>query len=187
MEVWKDIKCYEGLYQVSNKGNIRRIKFVNRMVTKEKITYLKLNKNTGGYLSVVLYKNGTHKRYLVHRLVAQAFIENIENKIEVNHIDGNKLNNHVSNLEWVTRSENMKHSYSMGLEKPPMKGRFGKLNSISKPILQYDLNNNFIRRFESVGEGARFLRNKSADRSISKCCNGLRKTAYGYIWRFENE
>ena len=139
--------------------------------------------NVQGYKTVHFNK----ANHLVHRLVAQAFIENVENKIEVNHIDGNKLNNHVSNLEWVTRSENMKHSYSMGLEKPPMKGRFGKLNSRSKPVLQYDLNNNFIRRFESAGEGARFLKNKSADRSISKCCNGLRKTAYGYIWRFENE
>lgn len=177
-EIWKDVKGYEGLYQVSNLGRVK-----NKIRNK----CLKPNKTTWGYYGVALYKNGISKRFQVHRLVAIAFIDNLMDKKEVNHKDGNKLNNCVENLEWCTRSENMKHSFTMGLEKPPMKNKTGRLNSRSKAVIQMDLENNYLRKFESMGEVARYLKNKSADRTVSKCCNGLRKTAYGFIWRFENE
>lgn len=189
-ETWKDIKGYEGLYQVSNFGNVKSLdhNVINKGIKQlRKGKILKQNINTWGYATVFLYKKGIGKRFAIHRLVAITFIKNNENKEEINHIDGNKLNNNILNLEWCTRRENMKHSFSIGLEKPPMKNKFGKLNTRSKSISQYDLNGNYIRTFESMGEASRYLKNKSADRSISKCCNGLRKTAYGFIWRFENE
>ena len=189
-EIWKDVKGYEGLYQVSNLGNVRSLNhhvMNNGIMQLRKGKILKPNINSWGYLGILLYKDGKSKRFQVHRLVAIAFIKNHLNKKEVNHIDGNKLNNNASNLEWCTRSENMKHSFLLGLEKPPMKGRCGKLNSKSKPVIQYDINGNYIREFESAGEASRFLKNKSADRQISKCCNYKIKKAYGFIWRFKNE
>lgn len=99
-EIWKDIAGYEGLYQVSNFGRIKSL--------RSKIILASLSSKSG-YCYVGLAKNGMNKQKSVHRLVALAFIPNSENKPEVNHIDGNKHNNTVKNLEWVTKSENMKH------------------------------------------------------------------------------
>lgn len=99
-ENWKDIEGYEGLYQVSNLGRVKR-------VTTGRV--LKGCKDKDGYLRVDLCKNGKHKTHKIHRIVAQAFIPNPEHKPEVNHIDENKTNNMVSNLEWSTRKENCNH------------------------------------------------------------------------------
>ena len=112
-EVWKDVPDYEGLYQVSNFGMVKRL--------QRKIPYgygmrnipekvLKNNVNECGYLYVRLHKGAKSKNHKIHRLVAQAFIENPEHKRCVNHKDGNKQNNFVENLEWATHSENMKHA-----------------------------------------------------------------------------
>ena len=117
-EVWKDIKGYEGLYQVSNYG---RIKSLDRIIKDSHRSYnkndkiLKLSFNFQKYLMVNLSKYGVKKSYRVNRLVAEAFIPNPLNKSQVNHIDGNKINNNVENLEWVTPSENMQHAYKNGL------------------------------------------------------------------------
>lgn len=117
-EVWKDIEGYEGLYQVSNYGRVKR---VAKKVTycggkeinyKEKI--LKPYNCDGGYQVVALYKNRDRTQVLVHRLVAQSFLDNPENKKEVNHIDFNPANNTLFNLEWTTRQENMRHSQRAG-------------------------------------------------------------------------
>lgn len=99
-EIWKDIKEYESIYQVSNLGRVKRVK-TNRV--------LKAFKNTQGYLLVHLYKNNDSSNHRIHRLLAQAFIPKPENKPEVNHIDEDKTNNIVSNLEWVTSRENINH------------------------------------------------------------------------------
>lgn len=107
-ELWKDIPNYEGIYQVSNFGNVRN---------KEKIISQFNNK---GYMCVSLYKS-TRKNLRVHRLVAEVFIENPDNKREVNHIDGNKRNNKVTNLEWVTSRENKIHAVNNGLNKQCIK------------------------------------------------------------------
>lgn len=112
MENWIDVKGYEGIYQVSDKGRIKRL--VGFRCKEERV--LKLGKNKGGYHIVFLSKNNKRKHYLVHRLVAMSFIENPENKPQVNHIDGCKTNNCLSNLEWNTSSENMQHSYDTGLQ-----------------------------------------------------------------------
>lgn len=108
-EIWKDIDGYDGLYKVSNLG---RIMSFHRGKTK----LLSLtNKNEKGYLKLTLCKNGKQKTYKVHRLVANAFLPNENEYNELNHKDGNKLNNCVSNLEWITHKENIMHSYRTGL------------------------------------------------------------------------
>lgn len=117
MEQWKDVLGYEGIYQVSSAGNIKRLPIIlHSRFYKEKL--LTICHNTGtGYDFVCLRKNDYDKNFSVHRLVAQAFIPNPNNYSEVNHIDGNKQNNSVDNLEWCTRSENLKHALDIGLIK----------------------------------------------------------------------
>lgn len=106
MEIWKDIKGYEGLYQVSNKGNVKRLERVlpDGRCLKELI--FKLNVSGDGYIMVGLTKDSIRKHYYVHRLVAEHFIPHDESRYEVDHIDTNRTNNNVENLRWVTRSEN---------------------------------------------------------------------------------
>ena len=120
MEIWKDIKDYEGRYQVSNLGRvkslervIKRPKKVGCFVQKERI--LKPSKCKGGYMGVTLVIDKKKKRHLVHRLVAIAFIKNPNSLKYVNHIDAKRDNNKAKNLEWCTQSENKKHSYNLGL------------------------------------------------------------------------
>lgn len=117
MEIWKDIIGYEGYYEVSNKGRVR-----------SKYRILKPQLQANGYYTIRLSKNNIVQMKRVHRLVAETFIENRDNKKQVNHIDGNKLNNVTDNLEWVTPSENTKHSYDNNLQKKPK----GELNSQAK-------------------------------------------------------
>lgn len=111
-EIWKDIEEYEGLYQVSNLGRIKRLKGIG--CTEERFIKPCIRK---GYYFVFLYRNSKYKTMSIHRLVALSFLLNKYDKMEVNHIDGVKLNNCVENLEWNTRSENAKHAYDTGLSK----------------------------------------------------------------------
>ena len=117
MEIWKDITGYEGIYQISNHGRVRRIWKKSRTNPEGKLKILKMSITGYGYYSLYLFKNGKRKQYTIHKLVAVEFIENPLNKPQVNHIDGNKINNHVDNLEWCTCSENIKHAYKTGLKK----------------------------------------------------------------------
>lgn len=123
MEIWKDIKGFEGVYQISNFGNVKSFtrsclrKDGRGCVTTKGRNIKKINHNKGYYQ--VILSNGTIKKHcLIHRLVAETFISNLENKRCVNHIDGNKQNNLFSNLEWATYSENNKHAYDIKLKIP---------------------------------------------------------------------
>lgn len=189
-EVWKDIKGYEGLYQVSNLGNIRSL---NAMINckgargiDKHIRYGRvLSKAIGttGYYIIVLSKNSKTKQARIHRLVAEAFIDNPNNYPCVNHIDGNKLNNNVDNLEWCSHSHNNKEAYRLGLKKSTWKGKINKENPNSKPIMQFDLEDNFIRNWESAEQVKREL--GYCAENIRSCCNGRRKKANGYKWKFK--
>ena len=114
IERWKDIKGYEGKYQVSNLGNVKSL-LDKSLKKREKI--LKPSLTHKGYLRVYLSKESKKSTRLIHRLVAEAFIPNLENKETVNHIDGNKTNNRIDNLEWLSNIENQRHAWKMGLKK----------------------------------------------------------------------
>lgn len=132
-EIWKDIKDYEGLYQVSDLGRVKRILFINNRITKkqEKILNIYINKRNRCY--VCLYKDNKRKNCTIHRLVAKAFLDNPLNLEEVNHIDGNPKNNHLENLEWCTKKQNMQHAYDNNLN------HFKEYNKkTSKPIIRND-------------------------------------------------
>lgn len=127
-EIWKDIPGFEGLYQISNLGRVKSLpKMAGRRFQDEHM--IALVDVSGGYVGVQLYKNGKGKRYSLHRLVATSFIDNPENFPQVNHVDGNKKNNCVTNLEWCTAKENIRHAWDTGLhphysgEKAPMYGK----------------------------------------------------------------
>lgn len=183
MEQWKDIKWFEWLYQVSNLGNVRSF-HNNRFWIKDKSTILKpiIKK----YCNIWLYNKNKIKYCLIHRLVAQAFIPNPKNKAQVNHKDWNKHNNCLYNLEWVTASENIIHSYKI-LKRIPSKAslwKFWKDNYLSKKVNQYDLDWNFIKTWDCMQEIQREL--WISQWWISSCCNMKynRKTAWWFIWKF---
>lgn len=171
-EIWKDIEGYEGLYQISNFGRVKSLKWNHSNIIKT----LKLS-NNGGYIRTSLFKNKAEKRFYVHVLVAQAFIPNPNKYPEVNHIDENKSNNHVDNLEWCNKSYNANY------------GNRNKLISIHsamlRPVLQFDLKGNFIKEYPSIAEAVEELKIRSS--GISNCCAGRYSKSGGYKWRYKEE
>lgn len=167
-EVWKDITGYEGLYQVSNLGNVKSLNY-NR-TGQEKI--LKAINHKCGYLRVTLYKNSKCVTYRLHRLVAQAFIPNPDNLPEVNHKDEDKSNNCVNNLEWCDSKYNI--NYGTGITRSKEKR--------SKAVLGYHKKDNYIVEYPSIHEAARALGIKSSN--ICNCCNGKIKSYKGFVWRY---
>ena len=136
-EIWKDCVGYEGKYQVSNLGNVRSIS--NNKGTYQERLLSQRQTTTSNYLYVNFTVKDVTTHHSVHRLVAKAFIANPSNKATVNHIDGNKLNNNVCNLEWNTYSENLKHAYANGLNKASRSALGQKLGSSSKYLyVAYD-------------------------------------------------
>jgi len=121
--MWKDIRDYEGKYQVNTSGQIKSL-------ATGKVMSPQLGGN--GYYKIGLRKDAVKKRLIVHRIVAEHFIDNPHNKPQVNHIDGDKLNNNVCNLEWVTASENAQHAFSIGLRKEHYKNTGRKFGKTSK-------------------------------------------------------
>lgn len=175
-ENWKDVVGYEGLYQVSDKGNVKSLKSNSPKLLKQSPTNC-------GYMKVQLYQNGKGKMLYVHRLVAKAFLPNPQQKEEINHLDGNKANNVLSNLEWTSRSENQLHAINIGLrESSPMTGRYGALNHNSKAIIQKDLNGNIIAKWDSIASAARSI--SCSPSQISNCLCGRKKTAKGFLWEY---
>lgn len=182
-EIWKDIEGYEGLYKVSNLGNVKSLNWRN--TGEEKNLYLKPHNK--GYLQVELAKDGTKRSFVVHRLVATAFIPNQSGLPQVNHKDENKTNNCVWNLEWCSRSYNAKYSLNRHPERKPKCGgrkkgcRYKGANS-EKRIAQMTTSGEIVKEWES--SRTIFLETGMSDWSISECCRGNRKTAYGYKWQY---
>ena len=171
-EIWKDIPGYEGLYKVSNLGNVKSLNWRN--TGEEKNLWLKPHNK--GYLQVELANGGTKKCFVVHRLVAIAFIPNPDCLPQVNHKDEDKTNNCVENLEWCSRSYNARYS----LDRHPERKRKGQ-NS-ERGIVQLTASGEFVK--EWVRSRDVFLETGMSDWSISECCRGNRKTAYGYKWQY---
>ena len=117
-EIWRPIKDYEGLYEISNTGKVKSLKKTRLNNTSIEEHIMKPSINHNGYLRVELSNNGKRKSYLIHRLVANAYIPNSNIKLQINHIDGNKQNNNLNNLEWCTPQDNVIHSWKYGLCKP---------------------------------------------------------------------
>ena len=144
-EIWRDVIGYEGLYMVSNMGRLKSNIWNGGRLINPCL-------HTGGYLIVGLYKNGRRKIYYVHVLVAQAFIANSESKSQVNHIDADKTNNRVENLEWVTQKENIRHSWQLGLRRC-IKGTANKNSKLQSEKVRY-IRAHYIPRHREFGASA---------------------------------
>jgi hypothetical protein len=147
---------------------------------------MKLSVGKNGYKRVNIFgdKSGTYKTHSIHRLVALKYLSNPFGLPEVNHKDGNKLNNHVSNLEWCDRSANILHGYKIGLITKHMIGKSGSKHPLSKIVLQLDLENNIVAEFGSAREAAQL--SKINYGTISNVLIGNGKTAGGFIWKYKN-
>lgn len=171
-EVWKEIDGYNGRYLISNYG---RIKNRDGWIMKQK-------PSKDGYVRILLFNGKKYKAEYTHILVAKAFLPKPTSKSEVNHIDADKSNNLLWNLEWVTRSENHYHAVSLGLKpENPTKGKRYEDNPCVKPVYQYDMQGNFMKKWNSRREAADFY--GCQPNSISRAMNGERKSCAGFIWR----
>lgn len=183
MENWKDVTGYEGLYQVSDQGNVRSLNWRGSKGTKN----LWLKPHNKGYLQVELAKNGVRKTFTVHRLVANAFVPNPDKLPVINHIDEDKQNNRAENLEWCTHKRNMEAFY----ENHPLANahtrvpRFGKHKCrLMRRIVQKTIDGEEVKVWDNSRQI--FLETGMSDWSISECCRGNRKTAYGFKWQYAN-
>lgn len=168
VQLWKDIKGYEGLYQISNLGYVKALRYGNQKKSnKEKI--MKASPDGYGYLQLGLTKDKKTTMYKIHRLVAEAFIPNENNLPQINHKDENKVNNKVDNLEWCTLEYNI--NYGSRTEK------------YRKKIKQYDLSGNLIKIWNSITDIEKEL--KIPHSHIVECCKGKRPTAKKYIWKYK--
>lgn len=178
-EEWRDIPSLIGYYQASTIGNIRT---VERLVWNGKGYYtlksheIKKRLSKKGYVVVDVSIHGKHYYRQVHRLIAETFIPNTHNKCQVNHIDGNKQNNNVDNLEWCTNSENMAHAYKTGLKvSSEHSGRPKRMVGLFK-------DNMLVKYFKSIAEATHYLH--CAGGNVKACCDGNRKHVKGYVAKY---
>lgn len=181
-EIFKDIKGFEGKYQISNLGRVKSLNYIY----PGNVGFLSPINHHGGYQVVHLSDNGKVYNKTIHTLVAKAFIPQPKGKPIVNHIDGNKHNNEVSNLEWVTYKENTQHAILIGKHDPHHNNiPKGKDNAHSKPILQCEKDGTLVKKWECISDAA-----------IAMLCNpcllinnarGRTKTARGYVWKYPND
>ena len=165
MEIWKDVVGYEGYYQVSNLGRVKSLNY--RGSKKEKI--LATNLERTGYVRTHLCKEGQHKTIRIHRLVAEAFLPNPDNKNCIDHINTNRADNRVENLRWVTHEENCNNDLTR---------KNGKRNGISKKVICVETST----IYNSIMEVERELGLLHSD--ICKCCKGTRVTVGGFHWKY---
>lgn len=182
-EIWKDIVGYEGYYQVSNLGNVKSLNYKNVKGQEHNLTF---KTNNDGRLWVILYKNGISKPMLVHRIVGMAFLKNPENLPQINHKDENPKNNNVENLEWCTGQYNIKYSADRHPERYANCGakKGSKHNGKNKKfkVMQLSLDGELIREWENTREI--YLQTGMSSSSITDCCKGKRRKAYGFKWQY---
>jgi len=167
-EIWAQVPSLPPGYFISNAGRLKSY------VKNKKGKVLKPKIGNSGYEVFCISINGKNKTHLTHRLVAEAFIQNLDNKPEVNHIDLNKVNNIVSNLEWVTRSQNAKHVIDRT-------GYYSGRKVL--PVLKYSIEGDFIGEYPNASEAAKSIGKTAND--IVGCLNGRAKTAYGVKWYYK--
>ncbi len=171
-EIWKDIKGYEGYYKISDLGRVKRLerkRYDRNQILKERIVKTIYPKN-GWYPYLSLCKKGIYKNYTIHRLIAEAFLPNPDNLPCINHKDGNKQNNSISNLEWCDYSHNNREAHRLGLNR-----------GTSKEVYQFDLNENLIKVWSSGRKAEQYYNIGH----IADCCNKKRKTSGGFIWKYK--
>lgn len=175
-EIWKDIEGFEGIYQISNLGNVRSLpRIVNRKdgaSCHKEGKAIKIWKDNHNYSIVFLWLNNKRSCFKVHRLVAKTFIDNPYNKPEVDHIDGNKDNNKISNLRWVTSKENSSN---------PITYKRKKDNNPKRKVINITEN----KVFKSIKSASEYY--NIVHSSICECCKGKRKTAGKYEWKYVEE
>ena len=190
-EKWKAVDSFgDGVFEISNKGRLKRLatsfirtdgRICNRPESIVKCHFREVRGRGYGY--VTMCAHGQTHSATIHSLVARAFIPNPENKPEVNHIDGNKHNNCVENLEWVTRAENMYHARVNGLLRP----NYGANHFKSKSVIAYDFKTHQkLAQFESAHIASRFCGSENPNH-ILDVCNGKREYAFGYFWTYSEE
>ena len=192
-EIWKDVVGFKGYYIVSNMGNVRSVdRYVegkNGSLRFQKGILMNLQESNKGYLVVILHKHGLFYQKQVHRLVAEAFIENPYDLPQVNHKDTNKHNNCVEILEWITNYDNTQHAIEHDCYHDFTENQ---LSSVKKnlefanikrrvPVAKCDNNWNIIDEYESIINAAKI--NNLSDSHISQCCNGKRRSCGGYKWK----
>ena len=168
LEIWRPIVGYEGIYEVSSEGRVKRVKDGANNI-------LKPYPNKKGYLGVDLCDCGRRWSAKIHRLIALTFIPNPMGYLEINHIDENKSNNSVRNLEWCTRQYNVK--YGTGAKRG--------IDQLKKVVCQYNYSGVLIRKWSSAKEAGREIGKDSA--CIVRCCNGVMKTYQNSIWLYDND
>lgn len=202
VETWKDIRGFEGLYQISSLGRVKSLEKFDSRGRKWEERILKSGINSHGYLVVILYKNGIRKNFKNHRLTAIAFIPNPNNLPEVNHLDENKTNSNVDNLEWCTGKYNMnygnakriavantnyvKRSANTDYKRKVANTDYVTIGSkLGKPINQFDRQGVFIGTYPGARQAGRKLGINQSD--ITQCCKGKKKIAGGFIWKYKEE
>ena len=188
-EEWRDVVGWEGLYQVSNLGRVKSLpRCIEHKDGREFFYPSKVIKNQKigtGYRSVVLHRANIKNQYDVHRLVAETFIPNPNNLSDVNHKDGCKTNNILSNLEWCSRSDNLKHAYKNGLSRVHIDEA---IKECSRPVIQHAPSGEIIAEYASARKAAKASGYNQG--RISQYCRGENKkysTYKGYIWRYKDE
>ena len=182
-EIWKDIKGYEGMYQVSNFGRVKSLaRYISYggMPRNKNPRILRQSPDGKGYMMAWLYDENGRVTKKVHRLVAEAFIPNPEGKPQIDHINADKKDNRVENLRWCTGKENFSNPITY---KKNAESKTGSLNHHSRRVKQYALDGSFIKEWECINDACRAL--CIGHSHISQCCNGKRSKAYGFIWRYK--
>lgn len=172
MEIWKDIRGFEGSYQISSLGRVKSLKW-----GKERI--MKLNKNRCGYPMICLTHKYQKISKLIHKLVAEAFIPNPDNKSEIDHIDTDKTNNRVENLRWCTRSENLNNPLTVEKYRNSYQNSTAT-KKIMKPVIQLSRQGKPLRYFESATEAKRGTKINN----IQTVCKGRINTAGNFRWLY---